>query len=213
MSCSDEESSVAETIESTAIVKKLKRAMAIAAPTFDAETFRDNVREWFHNRYFCTDAQKGGKHAANLERGVFNWTIKESGIHKLVKRWDNPYFKDLYVTRLRMITTNLNQSECESIRALLQNVINRTIKVHSIAFMTHMELRPDLWDERLQKKFLRDKNLSETTTISNTSDYKCGKCKQRNCFYYALQTRSSDEPMTVYVRCLTEKCGARWKTT
>jgi len=31
---------------------------------------------------------------------------------------------------------------------------------------------------------------------ASTDAFKCGKCKQRKCTYYQLQTRSADEPMT-----------------
>jgi len=39
--------------------------------------------------------------------------------------------------------------------------------------------------------------------------FKCGKCKSRKTTFYLLQTRSADEPMTVYVTCLG--CGHKWK--
>ena len=44
---------------------------------------------------------------------------------------------------------------------------------------------------------------------ASTDAFKCGKCKQRKCTYYQLQTRSADEPMTTFVTCLN--CGNRWK--
>lgn len=42
-----------------------------------------------------------------------------------------------------------------------------------------------------------------------TDMFRCGKCKERKCTYYQMQTRSADEPMTVFVRCTV--CGNRWK--
>ena len=44
---------------------------------------------------------------------------------------------------------------------------------------------------------------------ASTDAFKCGKCKQRKCTYYQLQTRSADEPMTTFVTCV--ECGNRWK--
>lgn len=32
---------------------------------------------------------------------------------------------------------------------------------------------------------------------AETDAFQCGKCKQRRCMYYQMQTRSADEPMTV----------------
>ena len=44
---------------------------------------------------------------------------------------------------------------------------------------------------------------------ASTDAFKCGKCKQRKCTYYQLQTRSADEPMTTFVTCVN--CDNRWK--
>lgn len=37
----------------------------------------------------------------------------------------------------------------------------------------------------------------------------CKKCKGDKTTYYQMQTRSSDEPMTVFVTCLS--CGTKWR--
>ena len=42
-----------------------------------------------------------------------------------------------------------------------------------------------------------------------TDQFQCGKCKQRKCTYYQMQTRSADEPMTTFVTCIV--CNNRWK--
>lgn len=40
-------------------------------------------------------------------------------------------------------------------------------------------------------------------------DMQCSKCHSYKLVIDAKQTRSSDEPMTLFIRCLT--CGRRWK--
>ncbi|QCE15384.1 transcription elongation factor S-II [Vigna unguiculata] len=44
---------------------------------------------------------------------------------------------------------------------------------------------------------------------ATTDQFKCGRCGQRKCTYYQMQTRSADEPMTTYVTCVV--CNNRWK--
>ncbi len=56
-------------------------------------------------------------------------------------------------------------------------------------------------------------NMAEAVSAQQvhaaTDIFKCGKCKQRKCSYYQMQTRSADEPMTTFVTCLV--CDNRWK--
>ena len=51
----------------------------------------------------------------------------------------------------------------------------------------------------------RGQNLKKATT----DQFQCGKCRQRKCTYFQMQTRSADEPMTTFVTCVA--CGNRWK--
>lgn len=45
---------------------------------------------------------------------------------------------------------------------------------------------------------------------SKGGEFTCRRCGQNKTTHYSLQTRSADEPMTVFVTCLT--CSNRWKT-
>ena len=45
---------------------------------------------------------------------------------------------------------------------------------------------------------------------SKGGEFTCARCKGTKTTHYSLQTRSADEPMTVFVSCLT--CGKRWRT-
>ena len=42
---------------------------------------------------------------------------------------------------------------------------------------------------------------------TKTDLLKCGRCRKTNCSYFQLQTRSADEPMTVFANC--NECGNR----
>jgi len=59
----------------------------------------------------------------------------------------------------------------------------------------------------------QDKNADKIRAKLGIEDvggsFTCGRCKGNKTSYQAKQTRSSDEPMTMFVRCLT--CGNRWK--
>jgi len=146
---------------------------------------------------------KNEKLASNLEKGIFNYSLKHAEKINVVKKWDNSYFVKLYINRLRTITINLKDKE------LINSILNKKIKAHEVAFMTHQEMQPNKWEELLELKKIRDENKYEPKLEASTDDFKCWKCKSKKCTYYQLQTRSADEPMTTFVSCLD--CGNRWK--
>jgi transcription elongation factor S-II len=149
------------------------------------------------------DMLKNDKLASNLEKGIFNYSLKHAEKINVVKKWDNSYFVKIYVNRLRTIRSNLKDEK------LIESIINKKIKAHEVAFMTHQEMQPDNWSELLELKKIRDENKYEPKLEASTDDFKCWKCKSKKCTYYQLQTRSADEPMTTFVSCLD--CGNRWK--
>ena len=66
------------------------------------------------------------------------------------------------------------------------------------------------WEEAIKAKSIRDKNKFEQNLEAATDTFKCRKCHSKKCTYYQMQTRSADEPMTIFVTCI--ECGNRWKT-
>ena len=163
----------------------------------NAENFRANVRNRFQ------DVIKDENKSVNLEKALYNYTIKEAGFRKIVKKWENPPFVHLYVDRLRSLFTNLNNEN------ILKSIRNDELKVQVYAFMTHQEMIPSHWKELLEKKALLENSKFETDLVANTDMFTCGKCKSKKCSYYTMQTRSADEPETIFISCLD--CGKNWK--
>jgi hypothetical protein len=54
---------------------------------------------------------------------------------------------------------------------------------------------------RAMKEKIASDNLFKAKAVgetqAETDAFKCGRCQQRKCTYYQMQTRSADEPMTV----------------
>jgi len=142
--------------------------------------------------------------SVNLEKGVFNYAIKEANSKKIIKKWENPYFVQLYLDRLRSLYLNLKNEE------LLAQLKNKEINPQSLAFMTHQEMNPEHWCVLIDKKIKRDANKYTTNIKASTDMFTCKKCKSKRCTYYELQTRSADEPATIFVTCLD--CGKNWKS-
>lgn len=164
----------------------------------NAETFRKNICDKF------TNIIGNNVTAINLEKGVFNYSLKEATSRKLIKKWENPEFVQVYLDRLRTIYINLKNGD---ILLLLQS---KELLPQSFASMTHQEMNPKRWHELLEQKMKRDANKFTTNIQASTDMFTCKKCKSKRCTYYELQTRSADEPATIFVTCLD--CGKNWKS-
>ena len=162
----------------------------------NSELFRANIKNKLD------EILKNEKNSSNLEKGIFNYSLKEADQRKIVKKWDNKQFVQIYVDRLRSIMTNLKGE-------ILEQINNGTIKPHIVAFMTHQEMCPEKWSALLDAKSKRDKNKFEVNIAAATDTFTCRKCKGNQCTYYQMQTRSADEPMTTFVTCIL--CNTRWK--
>ena len=139
----------------------------------------------------------------NLEKGIYNYCIKEAELRSIVKKWDNVYFTHLYIDRWRSVAVNL---KCPTLR---ERVLSKAVKAHLLAFMSHQEMSPERWEKLIDAKKARDENRYAPKLDANTDNFTCYKCKSKRCSYYQLQTRSADEPMTTFVTCID--CGNRWK--
>lgn len=162
------------------------------------ETFRNNVRQKLINKI-----NNENKVASNLEKAIFNYAIKEATQKKIIKKWENPYFVQLYVDRLRTIFQNLSNPD------ILSQLQSNELHPQTLAFMTHQEMNPERWHLFIQQKIKRDASKFNTNIEASTDMFTCKKCKSKKCTYYELQTRSADEPATIFITCLD--CGKHWK--
>lgn len=95
-------------------------------------------------------------------------------------------------------------------RKLCINVYESVISPQEFVSMSHHDMQNDdikLKDEKSIKNSILDSQIAKP--LADTEIFQCGKCKERKCTYYQLQTRSCDEPMTTFVTCTL--CGNKWK--
>jgi transcription elongation factor S-II len=167
----------------------------------DSTVFRENVREKLQAILTGVHETAG----TNMEKGVYNYAIQEATRRKIVKKWENPQFVTLYKDRLRSIYINMQKSPI-----LREQLISGEILPQNMAFMTHQEYNPARWKELIEKKMKRDASKYTDNIQASTNMYTCKKCKSSRCTYYEMQTRSADEPATIFVTCLD--CGKHWRS-
>ena len=148
-----------------------------------------------------------------IERSIFDYSIGQLNIGNNSQfngdyPFNDAFFKRVYLNKSVSIYSNLDKKSYIKNLQLLIRVKNKEINPKELAFLTPQELFPEHWKKYIDRKQATDEFLYSKKTEIITDEYKCGRCKQKKCTYYQLQIRSSDEPMTTFIRCLD--CGNRW---
>lgn len=179
----------------------------IVKPVTSPDEFRERIRVKIQQIFESVeqvpnDTVKISKH---IERGMFNTTLSMASHKKVVKKWDNPSFVNLYITKFRSIYYHLTEYPF-----VVQNIVSGEWKARDLAHMSAQELNPSRWNALIQSKLERDKSLFHEDFQAATDQFTCFKCKKKKCVFYELQTSSGDESTTIFITCLS--CGNRWKT-
>ena len=165
----------------------------------DPAIFRSNI-----SNHFMTMVNNDETLGRNIEIGLYNYSINEANLRHIIKKWTNIKFAEIYASRLKIILYNLKYNP-----ELITQLCDNQITPNALTFMTHQELSPSHWKTRLENKMKRDKSRLSTNIVASTDLFTCKKCKSKKCTYYELQTRSADEPATIFITCLD--CGKNWK--
>ena len=146
--------------------------------------------------------------STNLEDSIYNYSLKQAEIKGIDKNINDKYFKRIYVNKVITLYNNLDENTYVKNKYFLKRLLNKEFDVKDIAFLSPQEINKEHWKKYLDRQSAKDEFLYSRTVGTRTKEYKCGRCKERNCTYYQLQVRCSDEPMTTFINCLN--CGNRW---
>jgi DNA-directed RNA polymerase subunit M/transcription elongation factor TFIIS len=145
----------------------------------------------------------------DFERGIFNQSIEEARRRRVRSVWENPTFTTVYKIVARRCISNIDSSSYVGNARLLTRLREGEFRPNAIAAMTYTELFPDKWTELAERELKKEARMLEVDKSMATDMFKCTRCGKRQCTYYELQTRSADEPMTQFIRCLN--CGKQWR--
>ena len=70
----------------------------------DHETFRKNISNTF------VDIITSDKTRINIEKAIYNYALKEATNNKELKKWNNPYFVQIYTNRFKTIHHNIKSN-------------------------------------------------------------------------------------------------------
>lgn len=145
--------------------------------------------------------------SSKIEGSIWNYTCKKADMNNIPQDWDNRFFKRFYMNKMISIYYNLINNGDD----IYSRIQSGELNIEDIADSSPQELNPANWKLLLERKSANDEFLYLKKPVFETNQYKCRRCKERKCTYYELQTRSSDEPMTIFITCLN--CGNKWKTS
>ena len=143
--------------------------------------------------------------------GIYNKSIDKAGNSEILQNWSNSQFKFLYINISKHIYSNLDCNSYVHNIALIQKLKCNEIKPENIAYMSRIELFPEIWKPILDENKHREDLIKKSIEGAGTDKFVCPRrtCGARNATHIEVQTRSADEPMTTFLTCL--ECGKRWK--
>ncbi|WVQ81352.1 transcription elongation factor S-II [Cryptococcus sp. DSM 104549] len=129
-------------------------------------------------------------------------TERAVGIERAAYKLMNFSSGNDYRAKIRSLFLNLKDKGNPALR---NEIVLGYISGEKVANMSKDEMASE--SVRMLKEKIASDNLFKAKAVgetqAETDAFKCGRCQQRKCTYYQMQTRSADEPMT--------NCGNRWK--
>lgn len=181
-------------------------ACDVVAPTEAASGGADNPRAAMRD-VLTSQAGLDGRTADDVERGAFNWALEYSTARGIVRNWKNSKFRCVYLAKCRSLVANLLSAAYVGNSRLVTRLRENEFQPHDLAYMKPENVFPEVWKTVIDLKQMRDQFSEKPEAM--TDQFRCGRCKKRECVYQELQLRSSDEPMSLFITCLN--CGNRWR--
>ena len=175
-----------------------------------------NPREKFIS--FVSDRLGGGSSSSSsltdiqirdIEIGIFNWSLEKADLRRIPRNWNNPRFYNLYTSKARSIACNLIPDSYVGNERLTHRIKDEEFNPHDVVTMSADHVCPERWQTVVEAKIRHDQYMSTAKPTAMTDQFRCGRCSKRECSFMELQTRSCDEPASIFVCCLS--CGFRWR--
>jgi transcription elongation factor S-II len=117
---------------------------------------------------------------------------------------DPQMYLQIYEQFARDIEHNLNDKNTIKDNRLEQHVKKFKINPNNLVSMKPYELQPKTWERVLNRSKLAKEKIKNAGI---TDRYTCPKCGEKRFKEELRQTRSADEPATLFIKCLTSGCN------
>lgn len=144
----------------------------------------------------------------NLEKSTHNWAVKKTESLYDVPASDNRLHMQRYKQKFLEIQKNLKYSP-----DLRQRIVSGQLKTNKVFELALENLWPGGPYAKAKERGIK-RDMAKDYNVAHDKDYKgifkCEKCREYKTTYYQMQTRSADEPMTVFITC--HVCKLTWKS-
>lgn len=137
----------------------------------------------------------------SIEKGVYDFTFQfcQSNQNNIIMA------QSIYQDSARNLVYNLEQNH-PTIQKITKKISKGKYNAYNLAFLKKDELDEDNWMKIILRMNTTEEKLNNLPTIEWRP---CRNCKKIEYFYYQLQTRSADEPMTTFYIC--KNCNKTYK--
>ena len=135
-----------------------------------------------------------------VENSCYDFALEYAKKHNYPTSFNNANFKIIYENKARSLFFNLKRGYVD---------LEDEEKLNKIAFLKYTVVCPSKWEQYKQSLEILNREITDYKEQTETDQFQCGKCKKRKCCYYTQQTRSADEPETIFISCL--ECGNSWR--
>jgi DNA-directed RNA polymerase subunit M/transcription elongation factor TFIIS len=146
---------------------------------------------------------------SQFERCIYNGALRTATQRHVGKSWTHPPFVEVYTQYAKHLASNFHPESYVGNNELYSHYKSGEITFDDISKMDTYQLFEKRWVDSFNQQQIREKRQLEGNKAMATDRFLCTKCFKRECTYYEMQTRSADEPMTIFITCLN--CGKHWR--
>jgi DNA-directed RNA polymerase subunit M/transcription elongation factor TFIIS len=147
-----------------------------------------------------------------LEIVLWNHTLRGCQRDRIPLEWSredlsSSSFRERYTTR----AIGLDLHNLRTFEPLRKRIQSGELPLKEFIEMTPYQMAPEKWDPIFERVAFQQLKRQLTIDVENAPEgmLQCRKCKSKKTVFMEMQTRSADEPMTVFATCL--ECQNRWK--
>lgn len=144
-----------------------------------------------------------------FEQCIYNAAVRNAGQRHVGKAWSHPPFVELYRMTAKTLAANFHPDSYVKNTELFQRYKDGQVTFADICSMDPYHLFEAHWRDNFIAQQAQEKRQLEGNRAMATDRFVCTRCWKRECTYYELQTRSADEPMTIFITCIN--CGKHWR--